>query len=229
VIQPFLIEEPLLKFLELRPTSDNLRAALNSSRVCREEITRLWLTEGVPVAFCKCPIAYEKMRTWLGLRLDVCPKEITLLGSARLGFSLAKPKYGRPFDSVSDLDISVVSEQIFQQLSEVFHSWRRDYSQGTVSPRNDRERAYWDENLSFFKRNLPYGFIDSAKLPTFNRYPLVQKIQNAMWELTKKLETTPGVPSPKKASVRVYCSWKDLVSRVSFNLYMAMKFKGMDE
>jgi len=192
------------------------------SRQSREAFTRLWLTEGIPYAFRKCPGAYEQMRAWLGIQLGVCPKEITLLGSARLGFSLAKQKSGRLFDSASDLDLSVVSKQIFQRLSETSDVWTQDYSQGTVHPRHNRERMFWDENLRHGRRNLQLGFIDPAKLPTFDRYPLVQKIQQTMWVLTKKLEVTPHVPSPKKASIRVYCSWKALVNRVSFNLHIAM-------
>ncbi len=162
------------------------------------------------------------MRAWLGVQLSLCPKEITLLGSARLGFSLARPKFGRPFDVESDLDLSAVSEQLFQRLAESFDAWKRDYSEGLVHPRHNRERAFWDDNVLFGERNLPLGFIDPGKLPTFNRYPLVQNIQQTMWALTKKLEVTPEAPSPQKASLRVFRTWRALVNRVSLNLHLAV-------
>ena len=78
---------------------------------------------------------------------------------------------------------------------------------------------YWDQNIEFGERNLPLGFFDASKLPTFDRYPVVQQIQQTMWALTKKLETTPDVPSPRRASVRVYDTWQALVARVSLNLH----------
>lgn len=209
--------------LDPYPTPESLRQALTGvSRQSRENVTRLWLTEGIPLAFRNCPSAYEQMRAWLGIQLNLCPKEITLLGSARLGFSLAPPKFGRPFDAASDCDLSAVSEQLFQRLAESFDVWKRDYSEGLVHPRNNRERAFGDDNVLFGERNLPLGFIDPGKLPTFNPYPIVQNIQQAMWALTKKLEVTPEAPSPQKASIRVYRTWQALVSRVSLNLHLAV-------
>jgi len=162
------------------------------------------------------------MRSWLGARLGVCPKEITLVGSARIGFSIAGPKFGRSLDEGSDLDLSVVSEALFGKITETFAAWKENYSKGTVKPRNDRERLFWDQNLEFGERNFSLGFFDANKLPTFEHYPVIQQIQQAMWALTKKLEVTPDVLSPQRASLRVYRTWQALVARVSFNLYTAI-------
>lgn len=220
---PFQVEENLRNLLSLYPTPDDFRKALSGiSRQSREYIVRLWLTEGIPYAFRDYPGAYEEMRNWLASYLDVCPKEITLLGSARIGFSLAGAKFGTPFNKGSDLDLSVVSAKLFQTLADAFDEWRRNYSAGAIHPRNNRERTFWDQNLQFGESNLPLGFFDANKLPTFDRYPIAQKIQQAMWVLTKKLEVTPGVPSPRRASVRVYQSWQALVARVSLNLHVAI-------
>jgi hypothetical protein len=188
------------------------------SRGAREEVVRLWLTEGIPFAFRLCPIVYEEMRSWLASRLDVGAKEITLVGSARIGFSLAGAIFGRPFDHQSDLDLCVVSEPRFVALAETFSRWTKDYTENQVLPSSARQKRFWDQNVEFGRRNLSIGFVDANKIPTLDRYPLVQRIQQTMWALTKKLQVTHDAPAPSRASTRIYKTWPALINRVSFNL-----------
>jgi hypothetical protein len=181
------------------------------------------MTEGTPFAFRGCPGIYEEVRAWLSRQLGVCPKEITLLGSGRLGFSLAAPpRYGTPFGKESDLDFSIVSQSLFGELAAAFSLWENDYKTSVVAPRNPRERSWWDGNLEFGHCNLPRGFLDANKVPNFDRYPVARRINQTMWVLTKKLEVTHEAPAPRKASVRVYRSWHALVQRVSLNLHLAL-------
>jgi len=222
--KPFQAEGPLSSLTAFHPDSALFReAAGDTSRHSREMLVRLWLTEGAPFAFRACPAIYEDVRGWLGSRLGVCPKEITLLGSARIGFSLApQPRYGRPFGSDSDLDLSIVSARLFQDVSATFARWEADYRSGGISPLNPTERRYWEANVVFGHNNLPRGFFDVNKLPARDRYPLIQQVTQAMWVLIEKLKVTPVAPKPSKASVRVYESWRALVARVSFNLHTAL-------
>ena len=82
-------------------------------------IARLWLTEGIPYVFRQCPAVYESMRSWLSVRLEVHAKEIGLVGSARLGRSLAPVKLGQPFlDHHSDLDLFTVSTGLFREAKD---------------------------------------------------------------------------------------------------------------
>ena len=222
--QPFEVQENLQKLLVPHPSPEEFRAALVAvSKRSREHVVRLWLTEGTPFAFRACPGTYEEMRRWLGIRLAVCPKEISVVGSARIGFSMAgSTDFGQPFGENSDLDVVVISQKLFAALTETFSNWKNDYTNGVVSPQNERQRRLWPENLKFGERNLPLGFFDVDKLPTFNRYPLVQIVQNTMWALREKLKVTPKVPLPRRASMRVYATWRDLVARVTFNLWTAL-------
>jgi hypothetical protein len=130
--------------------------------------------------------------------------------------------FGRPFGENSDLDVVVVSQKLFAAVAETFSNWKHDYTNGVVHPQTDRQRHFWPENLRFGERNLPLGFFDVNKLPTIDRYPLVQNIQNTMWALCEKLKVTPKVPLPRGAFMRVYGTWRDLVARVSFNLRTAL-------
>jgi len=202
------------------PKPEELVAALSgASRGTREIIARLWLTEGLPAAFQASPAAYEDLRGWLAAQLCVHPKEVTLIGSARIGYSLApSPSFGRPFSPRSDLDLSVISDDLFRRLATAFSRFSADYETGAIKPRSERERFLWEQNLEFGTRNIPRGFLDSNKIPNFTKYQVAQQINQSMWALVKKLEVTPHAPQVRTASARVYRDWRSFVDRVEFNL-----------
>lgn len=208
------------------PSPKELQQALSgatATRYSHEIVARLWLTEGCPSAFRTCPSVYEDIRGWLSSRLQVHPKEITLIGSARIGYSLAPPpEFGRPFGDKSDLDLSVISRALFDRLVSAFAAFSDDYKKGTVLPRNERERELWSANLVFGERNIPRGFFDANKVPNFDRYPVAQQVNQAMWALLKKLEVTVGAPKVRRASTRVYRDWQSFILRVSLNLQAAL-------
>jgi len=68
-----------------------------------------------PYAFRDHPEDYEGFRTELALRLNVDSEAISLIGSARLGFSLNKTKLFSPFSDQSDFDIVIVASEIFDE------------------------------------------------------------------------------------------------------------------
>ena len=218
------VEAQLLKLFSQYPDAAAFREAVGSSAShSRESVVRLWLTEGIPFAFRDRPALYEALRAWLGAYLRVCPKDITLVGSARIGCSLASPpNYGRPFNTKSDLDLSVVSPSLFDEFSTSFQQWKADYSEGIIQPRHERERQLWEENVRLLPNHLSRGFVDANKIPTRKHYPIAQSVGNAMWLLKQKLEITEGAPNVQKSSIRVYDSWRSLVDRVSFNLRTAL-------
>ena len=218
--RPFEVDSKLRDLLDHHPDADRLKEILlESSRRGREIFVRLWLTEGIPFAFRKCPAIYEDLRGWLGSRLEIHPKEISLLGSARTGFSMARPpEYGRGFSVHADLDFVIVSHELFSRFENTFNEFEEDYLNTTIIPRNEREHVFWKDNLEFGKRNLPLGFFDADKIPYFDKYPISQKVGQTMWVVVKKLEATSEAPKVKKASLRIYKNWQSLIERVSLNL-----------
>jgi hypothetical protein len=167
---------------------------------------------------------YEDLRGWLASRLKVHPKEVTLIGSARIGYSLAPPpEFGRPFNARSDLDLSIVSGDLFQRVISAFSNFSADYRSGAVIPKTPHQRNLWDENLKFGARNIPLGFFDPNKIPNFDRYPVAQQVSQSMWALVKKLEVTPSAPQVRRASTRVYRDWQSFIERVSYNLLTALR------
>lgn len=219
--QPFAVDPSLsIPF----PSPEELQQSLSgTTRRSREIFARLWLTEGCPAAFHACPSVYEDIRGWLSSRIQVHPKEITLIGSARIGYSLAPPpEFGRPFGDKSDLDLSVISRDLFGRLVSAFATFSNDYKNGIVVPRSEHERELWGANLAFGERNIPRGFFDANKVPNFDRYPVAQQVNQAMWALLKKLQATAGAPKVRRASTRVYRDWQSFLQIVCLNLHAAL-------
>lgn len=180
---------------------------------------QLWWSEGIPYVFRNCPALYESIRGWLGATIGVHPKLITLIGSSRLGYSLAPaPRYGNPFNAESDLDFSVVSSSLFEHCSNTFQAWKEDYQNEIVRPANAMEEKYWSCNVAEVPRNLGRGFIDPWKIPLRPQYRIAQQLHQAMWGVTVRLKLSSSNVQVKKASIRVFRDWHAFVSQHSINL-----------
>lgn len=200
------------------PASEIARAGREGSEQARHALARLWLSEGIPWAFRECPALYESLRSWLGAMLDIDPKKIGITGSGRLGTSLAPQKLGRPYGNSSDFDLFVVSEKIFKQLHDEFSNWSLAFESGHVTPHNQRERLFWNDNNERGPRLIQRGFLDQKMIPNRQAYHLTCRISQTMWSLVERLKKTNGAPTPKKASIRCYRSWAAFVRQVSINL-----------
>lgn len=77
--------------------------------------------ERVPFIFGDDWKRYRWWRRELGVRLGIDPREITLTGSACVGFSLSPGKLLKPFNEASDVDVAIVSDWHF---SEAWHRLR---------------------------------------------------------------------------------------------------------
>ena len=128
------------------PPADEVFAAVGAGKRERAVLARLWISEGIPFAFRKCPGLYEEVRNWLAAGLELDAKQISVVGSARLGYSLAPERWGKPYrpDS-SDVDFFAVSASLFDSLRDDFDRWRTDFNQGVIQPL-DGDRGNWEAN-----------------------------------------------------------------------------------
>ncbi len=229
--RPFVAKPRLSNLPNPFPTPDQLRDALrNGTRGDREIFVRLWLSEGVPFSFRNCPALFEDLRGWLGNRLDVHPKEITLIGSGRIGFSLAGGiKYGKEFGDDSDLDFSVVSHSLFSLLTQSYYQYVDDYYSRRIVPSGEKEAELWKENINVCGKNIRRGFLDVNKIPNRRSYPVVRNIMISMWFLDKRLKETPEAPPITHSSVRIYRCWSSFIDQVSLNLCYVLKDEDAQE
>ena len=218
-MKPFEIVESMSALKSHYPDARTLiNAAHEGGRQARVALAQLWLTEGIPFAFFECPALYDSIRSWLGTKLDVHAKEISIVGSARLGESLNPKKIGTPFNKESDLDWFVVSGRLFNQLRNEFNVWSNDYESGVIKPRHEKEKSYWMKNKERGMEVIDRGFIDAKMIPTWDRYQTSQRTADCMWRLVEKLKSTANSPKPPRASIRCYVDWDSAVKQISLNL-----------
>ncbi len=206
------------------PTSEALRMVLsNGSRQDREAIVRLWLSEGLPFAFRNHPAIFERIRAWLGERIDVDPKEITIIGSARIGYSLAIKQFGRLFQDGSDMDFAIISATLLDKVSGDFLCFKKNYFSSKIKPKNKTEERHWRENVSVCEKNLKRGFLDAWKIPNYPRYPTAQNVNDSMSRLTREINHLKELPKIRKSSARIYKNWDKFVDQCTLNLLHTTK------
>ena len=227
-MEPFIISSSLSGIIESYPKKDQiLEMFYENNEGDLMLFASQWLSEGIPFAFQNCPAIYEAMRSWLSRKFTVRAKEINLRGSARLGWSLAPDKFGTSFNSKSDLDIFVVSFNLFNIMSNDFKSWNLDYSNKKVWPGSDYEKDCWESNSIECSKNIQRGFMDSWKVPNIDKYENFCQINNILSVLQKKLSITKHAPSPSRVTVRCFKSWSSWEIKVSKELkYLAKENTG---
>lgn len=132
-------------------------------------------------------------------------------------------RFGSPFGEHSDLDLAIISANLFERLVSDFRLFADDYRSGAVRPRSETEDRLWQDNVEFGNRNIPKGFFDAWKIPNVSRYRVTREINQAMWKLVKKLECTERAPKVSRASGRVYRDWRSFVARMDINLSAALR------
>jgi hypothetical protein len=75
-----------------------------------------YLFDGIPFCFKDNPNTFNLFRQMICSRFNIHPQNFTIVGSAKIGFSLSPEKYGKPFSDASDIDVILVSEELFQDL-----------------------------------------------------------------------------------------------------------------
>ena len=71
------------------------------------------LFHGMPFYSSHRPNLHREMLSAISTGLKVRSRDICVIGSARIGYSLSPPKFGTPFRDASDIDVCVVSDSLF--------------------------------------------------------------------------------------------------------------------
>ncbi len=100
---------------------------------------------------------YFNLRAEIANHFKIHTNEVVVVGSAKLGFSIAPDKRYRPFRDESDIDVALVSPALFDKFWEAAYAFWKD-------------RGHW-VNQSEFQKYLFQGWIRPDKLPTSDRFP----------------------------------------------------------
>ena len=95
---------------------------------------------------------HYSMRAAISDRYEVHPEQVFVVGSAKLGFSIAEAKRFRAFCTESDIDVAIVSDSLFDRI------WMEVL-------RFDTEGNEWREEKPRFRKYLMQGWIRPDALP----------------------------------------------------------------
>lgn len=223
IVFPFKLSQGSDILKSAYPSSEQIRDVFtNATETERQGIIRLWITEGIPFAFKDHPLIYEEVREFISKGVNVHSKEITLVGSGRIGYSLKKKVWGREFTNTSDLDFTIISNDLFTRLVFDFKKWAGDIESKKLLPHSSNELKGWLGSIEVVDKNIPQGFIYTKNLLPYNNYPTVRKCYNTMSILQDRLLTTENAPKISDISVRVYSNWKTCVRQIQINFKSAL-------
>ena len=139
-----------------------------------DSLVEKYLFAGLPFSFFGRTDTYKQMLRSISRGLEVPQPNICVVGSARIGFSLAPHKFGQPFSPYSDIDIVIVSEELFDSswldiLTNRHHRWSSlsRQTQDRLIEHQERHHIYYGYiSPSFVAPALAIGH---QWLTTFNR------------------------------------------------------------
>ncbi len=144
------------------------------------------------IIFGECAIIsapqYFELRNEIADRYNVHTNEVLIVGSSKLGFSIAPHKRYRHFTDTSDIDVVIVSSRLFDEMwKAVHHYW--DHG------------GYWERSAQF-KSYLFQGWIRPDKLPPAKTFEMA----NDWWRFFNALSSS-GKYSVYKIAGALYRDW----------------------
>lgn len=214
-----------LNTLQSHPEPDLLkRALLSGGHPERLGLAHLWLSEGIPHIFTSSPAVYQQLRSELSRKLNVGVKDVSVVGSSRVGFSLADYKFGKKFSDASDLDLCVVNSSLFESLKSETETFIADVKSGFTTSGKAHVQQHWNDSCECLPDNILKGFIDIKKIPAIKgKYDQVCLIKNTIYLVSLRLQSTQNVPRFTSISIRCYRDWQSMVDQVARSLYRLTK------
>lgn len=110
-----------------------------------DELVTAYVLGGDAFAFRDDLRAYAQMVDHLSARLEVHSASITVVGSAKLGFSLNPMRFPRSFRAESDIDVLVVDERLFDTAWFAMLDWNYLRRHRLPAPEFRWARKRWDD------------------------------------------------------------------------------------
>ena len=86
-------------------------------------LAKVFLLEGTPFVFEHSPMRYVIFKEQVADRFGIGSQDVGIVGSAKLGFSPSPHQYGRPFAETSDVDVVIISNDLFDLGSRELFAW----------------------------------------------------------------------------------------------------------
>jgi hypothetical protein len=188
--EQFNTQEDLLKLLanDQVPFPNEFKKLVTSIE-SHNILAKVFLLEGVPFVFKNSPMKYLIFREQVAENFDVGSQDVCIVGSAKLGFSPSPHQFGKSFNEVSDVDVVVVSEDLFYKGSnELFSVLNR------LEPSVHHIRPFLDTNLEkSTKQNKPVISLSNWK-----------KVKEAIRNFTHNNFNPGSLPSDNHLRIKIF-------------------------
>lgn len=205
----------LIKYVFLR--SAEMKALYSKlTEAEKKSLINHYIIDNPPYAFMSIPLLFDQVKQFIGKELEVSVDCIKLIGSAKQGFSIDPQQYGKPFSEKSDMDFTIIDVTLFEKLKIDFETWQQAYDSGAISPRNNREEYYWNDNIKKLPDNIKRGFVDHHKIPLFSSVcPTNNRISNVLTRVHANLSLFNI--NTKDLSLRVYKDYTSFYKQIKLN------------
>ena len=186
-------------------------------------LAKRYLLTGVPHIFKDHPLQYISFCETVSRNLDLGSHDVAVIGSTRIGYSLAPDKFGTPVKPGSDVDTVIVSEHLFKQGAFEVLRWLANC--GPDVPYGDEAKDA-EENIELdtdewgrlksAARNICNGYIAPNLLPDDSDYK--QRIFGATNEVATQLLAMKPPGPVWKVRCRIFRSWKEAESHYASSL-----------
>jgi hypothetical protein len=190
------------------PTSDVFRDEI-SRRDAFDVVQQHILTDQVPYIFEGAPEHFVSLRGHVcrgcaGLvHHPMLQENVTIVGSARIGFSVAPEKFGRPFQPASDVDVLVVYPELFDTIWATILRWWH--------PKRNSLDAHQRDWLNQRRNDIFSGWFHPDRLATEGvgseaAMRRIRDIRVAWFNTFRAASRLPGLVG-RNVNGRLYRSW----------------------
>lgn len=176
---------------------------------------RTFLIEGIPFRFKDAPRNYENMVGHIGRVLNIDKNNVCIVGSSKLGYSLAPSRFGDPIKPTSDYDALIVSEGLFEILVKNYQSWLNDLANAKIRPYSKKHLSIWIDNIRQLDSSIHFGYINNWYLPPNKKYECAHSLYMCINRVKK---TNNFITDNCKLTFRVYRNWKSVEMNLAYSL-----------
>jgi len=180
-------------------TVDDFKAKLRDEAISEVEIVQRYITYGSPFVFEGDDDKYFKLKKTIAENFSLNPEAVIMVGSAKLGFSISPLKRWQPFHGESDIDMVIISSDVFDRF------WKELYAFNiNLTARTDKEEERYYRFLNYFFKGwlrpdvFPFSYVgrnvwlDFFKSISYGEFGDYNKITGAIfrgWEFYEGYHT----------------------------------------
>lgn len=147
---------------------------------------------------------YSEFKVYISNKFRVTSNDISLAGSAWMGYSLTPTKHFRNFTDESDIDIVIISQRIFNSFWDCYF---KELTKGSLSG-----EIYVDISKNTFKRFVDYKIDQPLNISQSYYKNFHKQISGYARDLQVNFDF------PSRIGYRIYRSWEDYRMNVIHNL-----------